>query len=136
MKLKMTVQEAIDFARERSRGMTLHEDSQGWRVVCMVLADEVERLQSQQPVVRDQLSLDYLRECARLGRENEELKALAQEMANDIEREVRAKFTDQVVVYQSMRHAFDLEMDVVHRARAILATGKECLQVAQSGDPS
>lgn len=43
MKLKMTVNDAIEFAREWSRGMTYHEDSQGWRVVCMVLADEVNR---------------------------------------------------------------------------------------------
>lgn len=36
--LKMTIDEAITFAAEWSRGMTLHADSQGWRVVCMLLA--------------------------------------------------------------------------------------------------
>lgn len=44
MFLKMTVDEAIAFADEWSRGMTLHADSQGWRVVCLLLADEVRRL--------------------------------------------------------------------------------------------
>lgn len=46
MKLKMTIDEAIAFADEWSRGMTIHEDSQGWRVVCMLLADEVRKLRS------------------------------------------------------------------------------------------
>ena len=44
MRLKMTLDEALAFADEWSRGMTLHEDAQGWRVVCMLLAAEVERL--------------------------------------------------------------------------------------------
>lgn len=44
MKLKMTVDEAIAFADEWSRGTTYHEDSQGWRVVCMLLADEVRNM--------------------------------------------------------------------------------------------
>lgn len=44
--LKMTVDEAIAFADEWSRGMTLHADSQGWRVVCLLLADEVRRLRA------------------------------------------------------------------------------------------
>ena len=36
--------EALEFADEWSRGMTLHEGSQGWRVVCLLLAEEVRRL--------------------------------------------------------------------------------------------
>lgn len=44
MKLKMTISEALEFADEWSRGLTLHEGSQGWRVVCMLLAEEVRRL--------------------------------------------------------------------------------------------
>lgn len=43
MKLKMTIAEALEFADEWSRGLTLHEGSQGWRVVCMLLAEEVRR---------------------------------------------------------------------------------------------
>lgn len=43
MKLKMTIEEALEFADEWSKGLTLHEGSQGWRVVCMLLADEVRR---------------------------------------------------------------------------------------------
>lgn len=46
MKINMTIDECIEFAREWSRGMTIHEGSQGWRVVCMLLADEVVRLRS------------------------------------------------------------------------------------------
>jgi len=44
MKLKMTIDEALEFADEWSRGMTIYEGSQGWRVVCMLLAEEVRRL--------------------------------------------------------------------------------------------
>ena len=43
VKLKMTIEEALEFADEWSRGMTIHEGSQGWRVVCMLLAEEVRR---------------------------------------------------------------------------------------------
>ncbi|EKD40889.1 MAG: hypothetical protein ACD_74C00137G0007 [uncultured bacterium] len=44
MKLKMTIAEALEFADEWSQGATFHEGSQGWRVVCMLLAEEVRRL--------------------------------------------------------------------------------------------
>jgi len=44
MKLKMTIDECLEFADEWSRGMTIHEGSQGWRVVCLLLADEVRKL--------------------------------------------------------------------------------------------
>lgn len=46
MKLKMTVDEAIEFADEWARGLTLYEGAQGWRVVCLILAEEVRRLRS------------------------------------------------------------------------------------------
>ena len=42
--LNLTVDECIQLAKEWSRGITLHADSQGWRVTCMLLACEVERL--------------------------------------------------------------------------------------------
>lgn len=48
MKLKMTIGEALEFADSWSRGMTIHEDSQGWRVVCMLLAEEVRMRQKGQ----------------------------------------------------------------------------------------
>lgn len=41
MKLAMTIDEALEFADEWSRGLTLYEGAQGWRVVCMLLAEEV-----------------------------------------------------------------------------------------------
>ena len=44
--LKMTVADAIAFADEWSRGLTIYAGAQGWRVVCMLLADEVRRLQA------------------------------------------------------------------------------------------
>lgn len=44
MQIKMTVEEALEFADEWSKGATFHEGSQGWRVVCMLLAEEVRRL--------------------------------------------------------------------------------------------
>lgn len=40
---KMTVEEALAFSDEWIRGVTLHEGSQGWRVVCWILAEEVRR---------------------------------------------------------------------------------------------
>jgi len=43
LKVKMTTDEAIAFADEWADGMTFHEGSQGWRVVCKLLADEVRR---------------------------------------------------------------------------------------------
>ena len=36
--MKMTTDEAIAFADEWADGMTFHEGSQGWRVVCKLLA--------------------------------------------------------------------------------------------------
>ena len=39
MKIKMTIDECLEFADEWARGCTFHEGSQGWRVVCMLLAD-------------------------------------------------------------------------------------------------
>jgi hypothetical protein len=44
MKVKMTIDEALEFADEWGQGMTFHEDSQGWWVVCAILAAEVRRL--------------------------------------------------------------------------------------------
>jgi hypothetical protein len=44
MKVKMTVDEALEFADEWVQGMTFHEESQGWRVVCAILSAEVRRL--------------------------------------------------------------------------------------------
>ena len=41
MKIKMTIDECLEFSDEWSKGLTLHEDSTGWRVVCMLLAEEV-----------------------------------------------------------------------------------------------
>ena len=43
MKLEMTIDEALEFADEWSKGLTLYEGAQGWRVVCMLLAEEVRR---------------------------------------------------------------------------------------------
>lgn len=43
MKFAMTLEEALEFADEWVRGITFHEGSQGWRVVCMLLAEEVRR---------------------------------------------------------------------------------------------
>ena len=47
MKIKMTIDECLEFADEWSRGMTYHEGSQGWRVVCMLLAEEVRRYRTE-----------------------------------------------------------------------------------------
>jgi hypothetical protein len=44
MNFKMTVDDALEYADEWNRGRTVHEDSQGWRTVCLILAEEVRRL--------------------------------------------------------------------------------------------
>lgn len=54
MKLKMTVDDAIAFADEWALGLTLREGSEGWRVVCMLLAEEVRALRA------DAKRLDWL----------------------------------------------------------------------------
>jgi hypothetical protein len=50
MKVKMTVDEALEFADEWMQGMSFYEGSQGWRVVCMVLASEVRQLREEKLV--------------------------------------------------------------------------------------
>jgi len=47
MQIKMTIDECLEFADEWARGCTFHEGSQGWRVVCMLLAEEVRRLRGE-----------------------------------------------------------------------------------------
>lgn len=59
LKLKMTVQDALEFADEWSRGMTLHEGSQGWRVVCLLLAAELRRLDAENAQLRAELEAIY-----------------------------------------------------------------------------
>jgi hypothetical protein len=62
IKIKLTIDECIAFADEWSRGMTIHEGSQGWRIVCMLLADEVRRLsvvETENAVQR--LQIDHLK---------------------------------------------------------------------------
>lgn len=44
MKFKMTVEEALELADMWSQGLTLSEGSEGWRVVCIILAEEVRRV--------------------------------------------------------------------------------------------
>lgn len=39
----MTVDEALELADEWTKGATFHADSQGWKAVCAVLAEEVRR---------------------------------------------------------------------------------------------
>jgi hypothetical protein len=62
MKVKMTFDEALEFADELTQGMSFHEGSQGWRVVCAILADEVRRLNGE--------SKDSLEDANRLKKEN------------------------------------------------------------------
>jgi hypothetical protein len=55
MQIKMTIDECLEFADEWSRGITAHEGSQGWRVVCMLLAEEVRRLRSEDDITKEEL---------------------------------------------------------------------------------
>lgn len=54
MKLNMTVEQALAFADDWSKGVTFHPDTDGWRVVYMVLAEEVRRLRA------DEKRIDWL----------------------------------------------------------------------------
>ena len=47
MKLRMTVDDALNYADTWSQGQTFYEGSEGWRVVCLLLAEEVRRLREQ-----------------------------------------------------------------------------------------
>ena len=47
MKLKLTVDDALKFSDQWSKGLTVHADSEGWRVACMVLAEEVRKLREE-----------------------------------------------------------------------------------------
>ena len=53
MKIAMTIDECLEFADEWSKGLTLYEGAQGWRVVCMLLAEEVRRQQKETAEVKD-----------------------------------------------------------------------------------
>jgi hypothetical protein len=46
MKPAMTIDEALEFADLWSKGITMYEGATGWRVVCMLLAEEVRRMRS------------------------------------------------------------------------------------------
>ncbi|MDI1301995.1 MAG: hypothetical protein PSX71_08830 [bacterium] len=63
MKANMTVEEAIDFATEWNRGATFHEGSEGWRVVCMVLAQEIERMREALANRTAEPAVNYCPEC-------------------------------------------------------------------------
>ena len=47
MKFKMTVDDALNYADAWSHGQTFYEGSEGWRVVCLILAQEVRRFRKQ-----------------------------------------------------------------------------------------
>ena len=71
MKLEMTIDEALAFADEWSRGLTLYPGAQGWRVVCMLLAEEVRRLREAGAEAADVLQHEatILRDCHTLNGE-------------------------------------------------------------------
>lgn len=50
MQIKMTIDECLEFADEGAKGCPFHEGSQGWRAVCMLLANEVRRLRGERVV--------------------------------------------------------------------------------------
>lgn len=59
LKLDMSVDEALAFAEEWTRGMTLHAGSQGWRVVCLLLGEEVKALReelAEETYIRERLA--------------------------------------------------------------------------------
>jgi hypothetical protein len=62
VQVKMTIDEALEYADEWAQGTTFHEESQGWRVVCAILALEVRRLNGE---VKDSIE-----DANRLKKEN------------------------------------------------------------------
>lgn len=59
-KLKMTVDEALQFADEWTKGATFHADSQGWRAVCAVLAEEVRRIRAPREVDEEKEKSNFI----------------------------------------------------------------------------
>lgn len=64
----MTVEQAIEFARVWQKGLTVYPGAMGWRVVCMVLADEVERLQARVAELESQLP-EEMKHCTIIFKE-------------------------------------------------------------------
>jgi hypothetical protein len=79
MKPAMTIDEALEYADLWSKGITIREDSTGWRVVCMLLAEEVRRLRDD----RDQAIKDEREACAKVC-EGEYVEAAATGCAEDV----------------------------------------------------
>jgi hypothetical protein len=73
MQVKMTIDEALEYADEWAQETTFHEESQGWRVVCAILALEVRQL-------RDAKSLGFRRDST--GESEEENLTLNQQLLN------------------------------------------------------
>jgi hypothetical protein len=44
--MQMTIDECLELSCEWSKGITFHDGSQGWRVVCMLLSEEVLRMRA------------------------------------------------------------------------------------------
>lgn len=85
----MTLDEALQFADQWAEGHTFYEGSQGWRVVCAVLAAEVRRLRSSsEPLTDAELVNCYLqvsdKEWAIGGMEDAKVFARAIEKAHGI----------------------------------------------------
>jgi hypothetical protein len=59
MQVKMTVDEALEYADEWAQGMSFYEGSQGWRVVCAILAAEIRRLREAK-LVQTQISQVFM----------------------------------------------------------------------------
>lgn len=84
LKLDMTVDEALAFAEEWTRGMTLHAGLQGWRVVCLLLGEEVRALREDSAkawaAVRssNQVSIDERKLQARINELESQIAELRQ----------------------------------------------------------
>lgn len=99
----MTIDECLAFADEWSRGMTYHTGSQGWRVVCMLLAEEVREMRAE---------LDE--QCRLLGMGASREARLMAQLAESQARELRLR--------EAIAEAHDCSLDDDHRAGRLIAT--------------
>jgi hypothetical protein len=70
--VEMTVEQAIEFAREWQKGLTVYPGAMGWRVVCMVLADEVEKITAFYAAIMDERA-ELRNKLVAMNAENDEL---------------------------------------------------------------
>lgn len=116
----MTVERAIEFAREWQQGLTIYPGAQCWRVVCMVLADAVEALRIDvQRVV--EANEEYHRDALALEQERDELRRRVAELER--------------YHVQAIAHRICGEIPERFHIEMVLENGAGCVSLFHDGKP-